>query len=126
MVGHRYYNPEWGRWLSPDDIEYLDPHSINGLNLYAYCGNDPVNRIDPDGHAWYHWAIAAGVVIGLGAALFFTAGGALPAVTAAMSAMYGVASASTAVTVLSYALAGAGMYALGTSSSVDEFMEQGN
>jgi hypothetical protein len=43
MVGHRYYNPEWGRWLSPDDIEYLDPQSINGLNLYAYCNNDPLN-----------------------------------------------------------------------------------
>ena len=54
MVGHRYYNPEWGRWLSPDDIEYLDPHSINGLNLYAYCGNNPIMNIDPDGHAWYN------------------------------------------------------------------------
>ena len=51
MVGHRYYNPEWGRWLSPDDIEYLDPQSINGLNLYAYCGNDPVNKYDPTGHS---------------------------------------------------------------------------
>ena len=50
MVGHRYYNPEWGRWLSPDDIEYLDPQSINGLNLYAYCNNDPINMYDPDGH----------------------------------------------------------------------------
>ena len=50
MVGHRYYNPEWGRWLSPDDIEYLDPESINGLNLYAYCNNDPVNKYDPTGH----------------------------------------------------------------------------
>ena len=50
MVGHRYYNPEWGRWLSPDDIEYLDPHSINGLNLYAHCFNDPVNYVDYDGH----------------------------------------------------------------------------
>ena len=45
----RYYNPEWGRWISPDSIEYLDPSSINGLNLYAYCGNDPVNMYDPSG-----------------------------------------------------------------------------
>lgn len=42
-VSSRYYNPEWGRWISPDSIEYLDPESINGLNLYAYCGNDPVD-----------------------------------------------------------------------------------
>ena len=51
MVGHRYYNPEWGRWIQPDDIEYLDPTNINGLNLYAYCNNDPVNYFDPDGHS---------------------------------------------------------------------------
>ena len=25
----RYYNPEWGRWLSPDSTEYLDSSSIN-------------------------------------------------------------------------------------------------
>ena len=25
---------------------------INGLNLYMYCGNDPVNRFDPTGHSW--------------------------------------------------------------------------
>ena len=38
----RYYSPELCRWISPDSIEYLDSQSINGLNLYAYCGNDPV------------------------------------------------------------------------------------
>ena len=45
-----YYSPELCRWISPDSIEYLDPESINGLNLYAYCGNDPVNYYDPSGH----------------------------------------------------------------------------
>ncbi len=50
MVGHRYYNPEWGRWLSPDDIEYLNPQSINGLNLYAYCFNNPIKYVDYTGH----------------------------------------------------------------------------
>ena len=39
----RYYNPEWRRFISPDDTAYLDPDTPNGLNLYACCGNDSVN-----------------------------------------------------------------------------------
>ena len=48
----RYYVPQWGRWLSPDSIEYLNPESVNGLNLYIYCENDPINRFDSSGHSW--------------------------------------------------------------------------
>ena len=59
----RYYNPEWGRWISPDSIEYLDPSSINGLNLYVYCNNDPINMVDPNGHAPKWWQ---SILIGLG------------------------------------------------------------
>ena len=29
----RYYDPEVGRFIFPDSIEYLNPDSINGLNL---------------------------------------------------------------------------------------------
>ena len=43
LVSSRYYSPELCRWISPDDIEYLDPESVNGLNLYCYCFNDPMN-----------------------------------------------------------------------------------
>ena len=46
----RYYDPEIGHFISPDSTKYLDPESIGGLNLYAYCNNDPVNRFDPSGH----------------------------------------------------------------------------
>ncbi|MDE7263342.1 MAG: hypothetical protein K2N64_01595, partial [Anaeroplasmataceae bacterium] len=41
--------PEWCRWLNGDSIEYLDPSNINGMNLYAYCYNNPINYADPSG-----------------------------------------------------------------------------
>ena len=70
MVGHRYYNPEWGRWIQPDDVEYLDPTNINGLNLYCYCNNDPVNYCDPSGHIpeWLGW-ILGGLLIAASVAI---------------------------------------------------------
>ena len=47
----RYYNPQWRRFISPDNTAYLNPESVNGLNLYAYCNNDPVNYADPSGNS---------------------------------------------------------------------------
>ena len=43
----RYYNPSIGRFISADPV--LDTNSAVGLNLYAYCGNDPVNFTDATG-----------------------------------------------------------------------------
>lgn len=48
----RYYDPETGRFINADTLEYLDPETIDGLNLYAYCGNNPVMRIDSQGSDW--------------------------------------------------------------------------
>ena len=48
----RYYDPTIGRFISPDSVDYLDPESINGLNLYIYCLNNPVMYIDQFGTSW--------------------------------------------------------------------------
>lgn len=47
---NRYYDPEIGRFMSADDIAYLAPETIGGLNLYAYCNNNPVMNTDPEGN----------------------------------------------------------------------------
>ena len=49
-LSSRYYSPELCRFISPDDVEYLDPSSVNGLNLYCYCLNNPISYADPSGH----------------------------------------------------------------------------
>ena len=38
----RYYNPKICRFISPDGVTYLNPESINGLNLYTYANNNPI------------------------------------------------------------------------------------
>lgn len=47
----RFYNPNTGRFLSQDTYtgNAYDPWT---QHLYAYCGNNPVNMIDPTGHFW--------------------------------------------------------------------------
>ena len=45
----RYYDPEICRFITIDDISYLAPDTINGLNLYAYCKNNPVMYLDETG-----------------------------------------------------------------------------
>ena len=66
----RYYNPEWGRFISLDSIEYLDPESINGLNLYCYCMNNPVNYkqgpVLGGSSSGVHSSLAVGGSAGLG------------------------------------------------------------
>ena len=64
----RYYDPEVGRFMTIDDISYLAPDTINGLNLYAYCGNNPVMNVDPTGRAFLTFVIAAlvGVAVSFG------------------------------------------------------------
>jgi RHS repeat-associated protein len=57
--GYRYYSPTLGRWLSRDPME--EP---GGENLYAFVLNSPIDKIDPDGLAFYAidgtWAWADG------------------------------------------------------------------
>ena len=48
----RYYDPSICRFINADDYNYLDKDIEKGLNLFAYCGNDPVNNVDYSGYAY--------------------------------------------------------------------------
>lgn len=43
--GARYYDPRISLWLSPDILQEKYPN----ISTYAYCYNNPVRFIDPDG-----------------------------------------------------------------------------
>ena len=56
LLGHRYYDPSIGRFLSSDPAEA-------GTNWYAYCDNNPLKKIDPLGeYAWLLSLIAVPVL----------------------------------------------------------------
>lgn len=98
LLGHGYraYRPALGRFTAPDSYS---PFGSAGLNSYAYCRAEPVNRHDPSGHRddntlpWV--AIGFGLfAIGLGvpltrqyamAGIGLAAGGALAAGMGALS-----------------------------------------
>ena len=93
----RYYDPEIGRFMTIDDISYLDPESINGLNLYAYCFNNPINLVDYTGHApeWLKWLgiglAIVGTILVVAAVTVLTCGVGTLAGTMAGAVIYGAA-----------------------------------
>ena len=47
----RYYDPETGRFLNADDVDYLGAtKTLLSYNAFAYCENDVVNMVDPSGN----------------------------------------------------------------------------
>ena len=65
----RYYDPITCRFINADDISVIaaSPASLTDKNLFAYCDNNPVMRVDKNGEFW-NWLV--GTVVGAcGAAL---------------------------------------------------------
>ncbi|MCL2521853.1 MAG: RHS repeat-associated core domain-containing protein, partial [Erysipelotrichales bacterium] len=46
----RFYDSEICRFISADDISFINFNSIGGLNLFAYCLNNPVMYLDSTGN----------------------------------------------------------------------------
>ena len=52
--GNRYYDPAIGRFINADSTNTLmnTPMAYTDKNLYAYCDNNPVMRVDNGGEFW--------------------------------------------------------------------------
>ena len=62
--GARQYSPTLRRWMTPDPLS----EKYYGISPYAFCNNNPVNFVDPDGEAFdILWDIAS---IGMGVSNF--------------------------------------------------------
>ncbi|HBN38537.1 MAG TPA: hypothetical protein DD404_03315, partial [Ruminococcaceae bacterium] len=48
----RYYDSSQGRFTTKDTLLGSIEKPIT-LNLYTYCGNNPLNITDPSGHGWW-------------------------------------------------------------------------
>lgn len=98
---NRYYDPTTGRFISADSLDYLDPETLGGLNLFAYCLNDPIANTDPEGNWFSEWlennwkkiAIGAAFIVAGAAVTFFTAGMGTAGLIAAGSALLASAKA---------------------------------
>ena len=65
----RYYDPAIGRFISADSF-ILVGGSSSSLNLFAYCGNNPVNRVDYGGNFFAElWDFAQAAASEIGKAI---------------------------------------------------------
>ncbi|QAA33761.1 RHS repeat-associated core domain-containing protein [Clostridium manihotivorum] len=62
----RYYNPDWGRVINADDTDQLNNTNEDLLDysMFAYCNNNPVNKIDSDGR--FAFALGIYAIPGIG------------------------------------------------------------
>ncbi len=60
--GDRFYDPNLGRFTSPDQLAEKRPAD----SAYIYAGNNPMNRVDPDGNYWFLVTGAVSAVVDYG------------------------------------------------------------
>ena len=99
----RYYDPEICRFINADLPEYsqIQKDGQAGINLFAYCENDPVNNSDINGNKkipnWVKIAIGTAGIVAAVIAAVTTGGAAIPALIAALKTVVGSMAVSMAI-----------------------------
>ncbi|MBQ3221698.1 MAG: hypothetical protein IJB34_07035 [Clostridia bacterium] len=67
----RYYDPTICRFINADNYELVATlsQSVGELNMYAYCGNNPIMYTDPTGQAFISILVGLGIAALIGAAI---------------------------------------------------------
>ena len=112
----RYYDPEVGRFINMDSIDYVNPEIINGLNLFAYCNNNPVMNVDPEGK--WSWKSVLKVVL----AVAIVAAVAVVAVATAGTAL-GVIAAGAAIGAAAGFVVGGTVGAIGAAATGQDIFD---
>ena len=94
-LNSRYYDPRTGRFINADAVDYLGEDAEFSCNLYAYCANNPVNRIDEEG-TWAQWITKAIAVAAV--ALTVVAATAITVATFGAGSVAGVAMITATLT----------------------------
>ena len=105
----RYYDGELGRFINADDIDAAEMMKTEpgGLNLYAYCLNDPVNTTDPDGDMpWWQKLLVGVAVIAAVAVVAVATGGSGLVGAIAVGAVKGAVAGAISGAVLGGAIGG--------------------
>lgn len=114
----RYYDPVVKRFISADDASLLGANGdFISLNLYAYCLNNPIDRIDSNGEFSWETMFYVGVsVLAIGVGLLAaipTGGGSLvlagAGITAAAATTAASTVAATGIAITAGSLVGAGV-----------------
>ena len=127
----RYYDPETGRFINTDNVSNLGANGdFASLNLFAYCGNNPVGRIDDGGESWQEVLVKAAVGAGVNVFTTYVAAKATgqeytikdAAVAAATGAINGVSNSLTAKRISAGIV---GVYTLWKTHSVGDALYAG-
>ena len=124
----RYYDPTVGRFINADAVDTLVAtlDDVTDKNLFAYCDNNPVMRVDDDGEFWKEVGLAVAITAGavaIGALIVATGGIAVVAVAGGGTAFVASSTAVTAIGVATVTgkVAYGGIVFYATAATVEQY-----